>query len=110
MEESEKMKIEEDGKTYILDGEKYNIITENISEFIDTDGKLKTVVTKYVKLSMYEKNKESILKYIKENKESINEYGREKFKSKYENDPEFREKEKKRARERYLKKKMEQTN
>ena len=49
----------------------------------------------------------AVRKYQEKNKEKINEYARNRKKERYQNDPEFREKEKKKAMERYYKKKQE---
>lgn len=95
----------EDENTYVLDGEQFRLFSETVSEIIDEDGVKKTVIIKFVKPNMYQKQKKFIKKYMENNKESINEYNKALYKKRYENDPEFREKEKQRARERYLKKK-----
>lgn len=49
----------------------------------------------------------AVRKYQEKNKEKINEYARNRKKERYQNDPEFREKEKKKAMERYYRKKQE---
>lgn len=107
MTDEKHIEVQDDGKTYILDGEKFKLYTESISEIVDEDGSKKTVIIKFVKPNMYEKNKEFILNYMEKNRESFNEYSKKLYKNKYENDPEFREKERQRARERYLKKKAQ---
>ena len=47
-------------------------------------------------------------KYHEKNKERLNEYAKNRWREKYENDPEFREKHKQRSLERYHRKKAEQ--
>ncbi len=97
-----------------LDGEKYNLIKEIEEEVIDENGNKIIIIRQYVKLNLYEKNKESIKrctqKYIETHKKEINEYSKKLYKDKYENDPEFREREKARSREKYLKKKQLKTD
>jgi len=105
MTDDKHIEVQDDGKTYIVDGENFKLFTETISEIIDSDGNKKTVIVKFLKPNMYDKQKNCIKKYMEKNKESINEYNKALYKKRYENDPEFREKERKRARERYLKKK-----
>ena len=51
--------------------------------------------------------RKAVAKYQEKNKEKLNEYARNRWREKYENDPEFREKQKKRLMERYHKKKQE---
>jgi hypothetical protein len=80
----------EDENTYVLDGEKFRLFSETVSEIIDEDGIKKTVIIKFVKPNMYEKQKKFIKKYMENNKESINEYNKALYKKRYENDPEFR--------------------
>lgn len=50
----------------------------------------------------------AVAKYQEKNKEKLNEYAKNRWREKYENDPEFREKQKKRLMERYYRKKAEQ--
>ncbi len=101
---------EDDNKNlYELDGEKYNLIKMVEEEIIDENGNKKIVLVKYVKLNLYEKNKESYKKankkYAQTHRKELNEYNKNLYKERYDNDPEFREKEKAKSRERYLKKK-----
>jgi hypothetical protein len=49
----------------------------------------------------------AVSRYQEKNKEKLNEYAKNRWREKYENDPEFREKQKKRLMERYYKKKQE---
>ncbi len=93
-----------------LDGEKYNLVKEIEEEIIDENGVKKIIVKQYLKLNLYEKNKESYKKatkkYSDNHREELNEYRKNYLSKKYENDPEFREKEKARAKENYIKKKQ----
>ncbi len=102
---------EDDNKNlYELDGEKYNLIKMVEEEIIDENGNKKIVLVKYVKLNLYEKNKELIKRctqrHYEKNKKEKDEYSKKAYKERYENDEEFREREKARAREKYLKKKQ----
>ncbi len=99
-----------DNHLFELDGEKYNLVKEIEEEVIDEYGNKKIVLIKYVKLNLYEKNKESYKKatkkYIDKNRAEFYEKKNTNTKNRYENDSEFREREKARARENYLKKKQ----
>jgi hypothetical protein len=64
----------------------------------------KSETTKTIKTPSYTMN--AIRKYQEKNKEKINEYARIKKKERYANDPEFRENEKRKALERYYKRKQ----
>lgn len=92
-----------------LDGEKYNLVKMVEEEIIDENGVKKIYIKQFFKLNLYEKNKESYKKatkkYIDKNREEFYEKKNISTKKRYENDPEFREKERARARENYLKKK-----
>ncbi len=97
-----------------LDGEKYNLIKEIEEEVIDENGNKIIIIRQYVKLNLYEKNKESIKRctqrHYENNKKEKDEYSKKAYKERYENDHEFREREKARAREKYLKKKQLKTD
>ncbi len=90
---------------YIYNDEVYNLLHETINEDVNIEGKTIITVTKYLKLNLYEKNKECIRRNHEKNRESINEYSKKFYKNKYDTDPEYRELKKLRARENYLKKK-----
>jgi hypothetical protein len=49
----------------------------------------------------------AVSRYQEKNKEKLNEYAKNRWREKYENDPEFREKHKQRSLERYHRKKQE---
>jgi hypothetical protein len=93
-----------------LDGEKYNLVKMVEEEIIDENGVKKIYIKQFFKLNLYEKNKESIKrctqKYYENHKKEKDEYSKKLYKERYENDPEFREREKARSREKYLKKKQ----
>ncbi len=99
-----------DNHLFELDGEKYNLVKEIEEEVVDEYGNKKIVVRQYLKLNLYEKSKESYKKankkYAEIHRDELNEYKKKYLSNKYQNDPEFREREKARAREKYLKKKQ----
>lgn len=99
-----------DNNKFELDGEKYILVKEVEEEVIDENGNKKLIIRQYMKLNLYEKNKESYKKsnkkYVENHRKEKNEYNKKIYKERYENDPEFREREKTRSREKYIKKKQ----
>ena len=97
--------IKKEGDMFVFNGERFKLFKEIISKINDPEDHDKIVIIKFLKPNMYDKQKDCIKKYKEKNKESINEYKKNAYKTKYENNPEFREKEKQKARERYFKRK-----
>ncbi len=102
--------IHDDNRNLIdFKGEKYNLVEEVKEEIIDENGNKQIIIKQFLKLNLYEKNKETIKKctqkYYENHRKEKNEYNKKLYKERYDNDPEFREKEKARSKEKYLKKK-----
>ncbi len=81
--------LEENSKklVFVLEGER---------EIIDKDGNVKKVLVQIYNEKPYtytESRKKSNQKYIENNKEKVNEHYKKVYREKYQNDPEFREKE-----------------
>jgi hypothetical protein len=109
-------KCEED-KILIKNGKTYILFEKAIDEITDEEGNTKPILREVYVTNTYEKTKESVRKAVRKhnekNREAINQKNKDYIKSRYQNDPEFREKQKAKARESYLKKKnkkMEETN
>lgn len=108
-------KSEED-KIIIKNGKTYILFEKAIDEITDEEGIKKPILREVYVSNTYEKTKESVRKAVRKhnekNREAINQKNKDYIKSRYQNDPEFREKQKAKARESYLKKKnkkMEET-
>jgi hypothetical protein len=78
-------------------------IQQEQTNIVDTQNEM---MEKNYKTPSY--TRRAVAKYQEKNKEKLNEYAKNKWREKYENDPEFREKQKKRLMERYYRKKQEQ--
>ncbi len=102
----------EEGKIIKMNGETFKLIQEVVDEITNEDGTKKTIVREIYLSNTYDKTRDSIRravkKYTEKNREAINEYHRETVKSRYHDDPEFREKERERNRLAYQRKKMKE--
>ncbi len=101
-------KCEED-KILVKNGKTYILFEKVIDEVTDEEGNKKPILREVYVTNTYEKTKESVRKAVRKhnekNREAINQKNKDYIKSRYQNDPEFREKQKAKARESYLKKK-----
>ncbi len=88
--------------------ENLKIIREEVEERVDEDGTKVRIIRQICKLvKSYQSSKDNILRYQEENKEKLNEYKKNRYKQKYAEDDEFREREKQRLREYNRKKKSQ---
>ena len=94
----------------MLDNEKYRIFKEITTEIIDEDGCKKIIITKFVKPSLYEKQKKSVSTYQKKHREELNQKSAERRREKYNNDENYREIIKQKRREYYEKNKDKKEN